>query len=78
MLLLKNPQFLRNHCETWSKCETHKLLILTKFDNVYTKIVDLFKAYFWVSRILALDACNEALHLIVIILMNIKKYRNTI
>ena len=40
MLLLKNPQFLRNHYETWSKCGTHELLILTKFRNDCVKIVD--------------------------------------
>ena len=47
---LENPQFLRNHYETWSKCGTHELLILTKFRNDFIKIVDfLIKAYFWVS-----------------------------
>ena len=48
MLLLKNPQFLRNHNETWSKCGTHGLFIFTKFCNDCIKIVDfLIKAYFW-------------------------------
>ena len=49
MLLLKNPQFLRNHNETWSKCGTHGLFIFTKFCNDCIKIVDfLIKAYFWI------------------------------
>ena len=48
MFLLKNPQFLRNHNETWSKCGTHGLFIFTKFCNDCIKIVDfLIKAYFW-------------------------------
>ena len=48
MLLLKNPQFLRNHNETWSKCSTLGLFIFTKFCNDCIKIVYfLIKAYFW-------------------------------
>ena len=58
MLLLKNTQFLRNHYETWSNCGTHELLILTKFRNDFTKIVDfLIKAYFWVSLKFGVTYC---------------------
>ena len=47
MLLLKNPQFLPNHYETWSKLDTQELLILAKFHNDWLKIVDfLLIAYF--------------------------------
>ena len=46
MLLLKNPQFLPNDYETWSKLNTHENLILTEFPNHWVKIVDfLIKAY---------------------------------
>ena len=50
MILLKNPQFLRNRYETWSKCgTTHELRIFIKFCNDCIKIVDfLVKVYFWV------------------------------
>ena len=34
-----NPQFLPNHYEILSKCGTHEDLILTKFRNVWVKIV---------------------------------------
>ena len=48
--LLKSPQFLCNHYETWSKLGTHGLFILTKFRNDSVKIVDfLIKAYFRLS-----------------------------
>ena len=61
MLLLKNTQFLRNHNETWSNCGTHELLILTKFRNDFTKIVDfLIKAYFWVSLKFGVTYCRFA------------------
>ena len=60
MLLLKNTQFLRNHYEPWSNCGTHELLILTKFRNDFTKIVDfLIKAYFWASLDLPLHTCTK-------------------
>ena len=42
MVLLKNPQFLPNYYETWSKCPTIELVILTKFDNNWVKIVDFY------------------------------------
>ena len=42
-MLLKNPQLLRNHYETWLKWATHEYLILTKFRNYSVKIVDLYK-----------------------------------
>ena len=46
MLLIKNPQFLPNDYETWSKLSTREYLILTKFHNHWVKIVDfLIKAY---------------------------------
>ena len=58
MFLLKNPQYLCNHFETWSKCGTHELLIFTKFCNDCIKIVDfLIKAYFWVSVNFAATYC---------------------
>ena len=50
MLLLKNPQFLPNHYETFSKWGCHEDLILTKYRNDWVKIVDFFiKPYLWVS-----------------------------
>ena len=50
MPLLKNPQFLPNHCETLSQLGTHEYLIVTKFRNDWVKIVDfLIKAYFSLS-----------------------------
>ena len=59
MLLLKNPQFLRNHNETWSKCGTHGLFIFTKFCNDCIKIVDfLIKAYFWGFLKFGAPYCN--------------------
>ena len=59
MLLLKNPQFLRNHNETWSKCGTHGLFIFTKFCNDCIKIVDfLIKAHFWVTPDLPWTHCK--------------------
>ena len=50
MLLLKNLQFLPDHCETLTKEGTHENLILTKFRNDPVGIVDfLVKVYFWPS-----------------------------
>ena len=47
MLLLKNPHFLPNDYEPWSKLSTHEyLVILTEFHNHWVKNVDfLIKAY---------------------------------
>ena len=54
MLLLKNPQFLPNHCKTMLKQATHEYLIL----NDWIKIVDfLIKAYFWLSPDSPLHVC---------------------
>ena len=47
MLLLKNPQFLPNLYETWSKWLPGKVSILTKSHTNWAKIVDfLIKAHF--------------------------------
>ena len=40
MLLLKNPQFLPNFFESWSKWPTHEVVILTKSQINWVKIVD--------------------------------------
>ena len=42
MLLLKNTQFLPNHCETLSKRVTHEYLILTQFCYDWIEIQDVF------------------------------------
>ena len=47
MRLLKNPQFLSNLYETWSKWPPGKVSILTKSHTNWAKIVDfLIKAHF--------------------------------
>ena len=44
---IKNPQFLPNLYETWSKYWPHQMIILTKFHNDWAKIGDfLLKAHF--------------------------------
>ena len=47
MLLLKNPQFLRNQYETWSKCGTHEKLSEFLIDNFCsgTKIGTMFDEF---------------------------------
>ena len=48
ILLSKNPQFLPNIFETWSKLPTNEMVILTKSQKSRIKIADfLIKAYFW-------------------------------
>ena len=55
-LLIKNEQFLRYHHETWSKGPPHWFVILTKFHDDSSKIVDFFvnsqvlilSGYFWI------------------------------
>ena len=50
MLLLENPQFLPKFFETWSKGPPHDLVIQTKSQRNWLKIVDfLIKAYFWAT-----------------------------
>ena len=36
----KNPKFVPNHYETWSKWVTHELVMEVKFRNDWEKIVD--------------------------------------
>ena len=64
MLLIKNPQFLPNHNETWPPWPTHELLILTKFHNDWVKIVDFFdKSIFLVeSRFVCTYIRQKILH----------------
>ena len=40
MLLMKNPQFLSNFYETYTKLLPHEVIIFTKFHKDWTKIVD--------------------------------------
>ena len=68
MLLIKNPHFLRNNYENWSKWGTHDSLILTKFPNDCVKIVD-----FWVSINLALHVCMLS---VIICVIYIESYYN--
>ena len=50
LLLIKNPQFLPNIFETWSKGLPHELVILNKSQRNWVKIVDfLIRAYFWAT-----------------------------
>ena len=42
LLLIKNPQFLPNIFETWSKGLPHELVILNKSQRNWVKIVDFF------------------------------------
>ena len=52
ILLIKNPQFCSNLAEILVILPTHELIILTKFDEDQTKIVDFLLAlYFWSSII---------------------------
>ena len=39
-LLIKNPQFFSESHEIWSILPPHEYIILTKFQNVWRKIVD--------------------------------------
>ena len=49
---MKNPQFYPNLAEILAKLPIHGLIILTKFDENRTKIVDFLLAlYFWASII---------------------------
>ena len=51
-LLIKNPQFLHDHHQTWAILRTHEVVILTKFHEDRAKIVDfLLIANFWASTI---------------------------
>ena len=50
--LLKNPQFLSNPYETWSKWLPHETITLSKFHKNWTKIVDfLSMANFWACSV---------------------------
>ena len=52
ILLIKNPQFCSDLAEILAILPTHELIILTKFDGDWTKIVDfLLVVYFWASII---------------------------
>ena len=56
---MKNPQFYSNSTENLVILSTHGLIILTKFDDNWTKIVNsLSLAYFWASVIFL----NQSLH----------------
>ena len=45
--IIKNPQFLPDFFETWSKCPPYESVILTKSQRNWVKIADfLIKAYF--------------------------------
>ena len=49
---MKNPQFYSNSTQNLVILPTHELIILTKFDGDWTKIVDsLSLVYFWASII---------------------------
>ena len=51
ILLLKNPQFLPNSFETWSKGPLYQSVKLSKSQKNWVKIVDfLIRAYFWALR----------------------------
>ena len=50
MLLIKNPLFCSDLANILAILPTHELIILTKFDGDWTKIVDfLLLVYFWAS-----------------------------
>ena len=52
MILIKNPQFYSNFARTLVILPTHGLIILNKFDDDQTKIVDfLLLVYFSASVI---------------------------
>ena len=64
MLLLKNLQFVPNHCETLSQNGTNEYLFVTKFRNDWVQIADfLIKAYFCSSSHLPSPVCNFVLEL---------------
>ena len=71
MLLLKNPQFLRNHYENWWKCLPHEYHIFTNFRNDCVKIEDfLIKAYFWVILKFGATYCKyNIIHLYIKIIL---------
>ena len=51
-ILIKNPQFYSNLADILTILPTHGLMILTKCDGDWTKIVDfLLVEYFWASII---------------------------
>ena len=59
MLLLKNPQFLPNQCETMSQKGTLEYPFVAKFRNDRIKIVDfLIKVYFCQSLSLPVTQCT--------------------
>ena len=50
MLLAKNLQYLSDFADILAILSTHELIILTKFDEDWTKIVNfLLGLYFWSS-----------------------------
>ena len=52
ILLIRNSQFYSNLAENLAILPTHGLIILTKFDQDWTKIVNfLLVVYFWASII---------------------------
>ena len=66
MAFKKHPQFLSNQADILPIFHTHELVILTKFGNDHTKIMDFsLLAYFSGSSIFPHNACIDEIHILV-------------